>query len=69
MTVITFKIAIIPFILITSQSSIGLTFAVLQKTLCISLFYTQTLNASSMELWDVIKMKGMIAILKVITVI
>ena len=51
------KRAIIPFILIASQRSIGLTFAVLQKMVSISLFYTQTLKVGSMELWDVIDLK------------
>ena len=42
------KRAIIPFILITPPGYIGLTFAVLQKTLCISLFSTVTYKLSSM---------------------
>ena len=55
------KRAIIPFIKIASQRSMGLTIAVLQKTVPISLFYTQTLKVSSVERWDVIKLQIRIA--------
>ena len=45
----TFKRAITPFIKITSQRSMGLTFAVLQKTVPISLFY---LKLKKLALWN-----------------
>ena len=54
---ITVKRAIIPFIKITSQRSMGLTFAILQKTVPISLFYTQTKKVGSVERWGVIKLQ------------
>ena len=61
-TVITVKRAIIPFILITPQRSIGLTFAVLEKNgLYLPSLHWNLKKVSSMDLWDVIKLQIQIA--------